>query len=69
MKTLSDLLLAIHHHHRFNELLQALAAAYPVVPGYDYKSNNVEEWKANSLRKEGFDLCLAVLEIKTEQLK
>ena len=61
------LILGIHAHNSFIELKEEFKEKRPIVPAYDWNTNNVEEWKANSLRQEGFDLCLAVLNINLKE--
>lgn len=51
----------------FREVKQNLRECRPVVPVYDHRHDNTEEWKSKCLQQQGFDLCLAVLKIQLEQ--
>jgi hypothetical protein len=62
-----DLIATIHSHPSFKLLERALTEARPSIPAFSHREDNTDEWKANSLRREGFDLCLAVLKINLEK--
>lgn len=42
----------------FQEHLEKVKAARPVVPQYTPRPDNTDQWKAQSLMLQGFNLCL-----------
>lgn len=51
----------------FNDIKQELRDCRPLVPAYDHRQDNTNEWKSTSLMQQGFDLCLSVLKINLEK--
>lgn len=62
MKPLDLLLSDIQSHPEFKELLIHLEKARPTIPLNN--GDNVEQWKIQSGRQQGFDSCLAIMKIK-----
>lgn len=38
----------------------------PIISTYDPANDNTEKWKADSMMRQGFDLCLTALRIPQE---
>lgn len=67
MKKYDELLLSFRSHPLYQELKRDLRDARPVIPVFDPSTDNTETWKANSMKQEGFDLCLALLQINLKE--
>ena len=65
---IEDLIIRFKQDPEFNRWLNEIKTARPLVPTFNYKNNNVDEWKYNSAKREGFDLVLHFLKIKPEEL-
>jgi len=63
-KAYSDLIANIHAHQFFNDFRKDLLTLRPIVPAFDEKADNTEQWKADSMKQQGFDLVLKFLHIK-----
>jgi len=48
----------------YRRLLNAVKGARPVIPAWDAKNDNSDDWKHKSAMQEGFDLCLATFGIQ-----
>lgn len=65
---IEDLIIRFKQDPEFNRWLNEIKLAQPIIPTFDYKKDNTEEWKFNSARREGFYLALHFLKIKPEDL-
>ena len=60
-----DLFIAeIKEHACFPALVKRLEENMPVLPEFDPERDNVEEWKQKSGMKKGYNLCLALFNIR-----
>lgn len=64
-----ELLRTLHEQQVFKQLLEELRKVRPIIPNYDWKSDNIEEIKAKSCMQQGFDLALQVLDPFTGERK
>jgi hypothetical protein len=55
----------IKGHPAFPELMKRINTARPPIPEFEPNNDNVEEWKHQSGMKKGFNLCLAILNIRS----
>jgi len=53
----------------FRRFLNKMKDERPIVPAWDSKVDNVEEWKHKSAMQEGFDLCMTVLGLDVTLIK
>ena len=49
-------------HPGYKPVMEELKKSYPVLPEYD--GTNVEQWKENSLKRQGYKLCLSILKME-----
>ena len=63
------LLQTLHEQEVFKQLLAELKKTRPIIPNYDWKSDNIEEVKAKSCIQQGFDLAMQVLDPFTGERK
>lgn len=61
---MGDLFLHMRSHPLWDEFEQKLLDHYPSIPPYIHSSDNTEEWKYNSAKREGFELCLTLIGVK-----
>lgn len=54
-----SLLKEIVSHPEYQRQIKAAKEARPVLPSWDLKEDNTEDWKRKSAMQEGFDLCFA----------
>ena len=65
---IEDLIIRFKQDPEFDRWINEIKIARPFVPTFNHKNDNVEEWKYNSAKREGFDLALHFLKIKPEEL-
>lgn len=63
---MDDFLLYMKSHPLYDSFQQQLLSHRPVVPSYTPKPDNTDKWKADSMKQEGFDLCLKLFKIGVE---
>ncbi len=68
MNAAKELLTIIHSHPYFPELREIIINSRPVVPGYDPREDDQStiEWKHKCALRDGYDLCLTILNINPE---
>lgn len=64
-----ELLKTLHEQEVFRLLLLELRKIRPIIPQYDWKSDNIDELKAKSCIQQGFDLAMQVLDPFTGEQK
>jgi hypothetical protein len=57
-----DLLVSIHEVPGFQALLRELWLQRPVVPLYDYKKDNIDDVRFNSVRQQTFDALMLIID-------
>ncbi len=62
----TDALLILQSHPFFEDLRRDLLALRPVIPTFDPRQDNTDDWKYNSAAQEGFDKVLAFFQISKE---
>lgn len=60
---IEDLIIRFKQDPEYDRWINEVKEARPLVPSFNYRNNNTEEWKYNSARREGFDLALHYLKI------
>lgn len=63
---IEDLIIRFKQDPEFNCWLEEINQARPLVPDFDPKNDNTTMWKYLSAKREGFDLALHFLKIKSE---
>ncbi len=58
-----NLLATLYENQVYLNLLEELKKARPIVPLYDWDKNNIDEIKAKSCIRQGFDLAMSYLTI------
>lgn len=56
-----QLLETLYENPVFVQLVEEMKKNSPVIPMYDWNSNNIEEVKAKSLMKQGYDLAMKII--------
>jgi hypothetical protein len=64
MTPLDIFLKEIQEHALFPELKIRLERNAPVIPEFDFKNDNADEWKMKSGMGRGYNLCLSIFKIK-----
>jgi len=62
-----EVLLQMKSHPLWDDFEASLLGYRPLVPNYIHSDDNTEEWKYNSAKQEGFDLCLTIFNIGVEK--
>jgi hypothetical protein len=65
---IEDLIIRFKQDPEFERWLFEIKQARPLVPTFNYKNSNVEDWKYLSAKREGFDLALHYLRVNLEEL-
>ena len=65
MEPIDLFLQEIKEHPAFPELMKRINNKRPPIPEFEPNKGNVEEWKHQSGMKMGFNLCLAVFNIRS----
>ena len=63
---IEDLIIRFKQDPEFDRWLNEINEARPLVPSFNHKIDNTEEWKYYSAKREGFDLALHFLKINLE---
>jgi len=58
---MNEFLESLKGNHQYNDLIKSVNKNKPVIPRYDYDSNNTEDWKAKSNMLKGFELAMALM--------
>lgn len=61
-----ELLATLYESQVFLNLLEELKKARPIVPQYDWNTDNVEEIKAKSSQQQGFDRAMSLITLNGE---
>lgn len=64
-----ELLKTLHEQEVFRVLLLELRKIRPIIPQYDWNTDNISELKAKSCMQQGFDLAMKVLDPFTGEQK
>ena len=64
---MDDFLLYMKSHPLYDVFEQQLLSHRPVIPSYRHTPDNTEKWKAESMKQQGFDLCLELFKIGVEK--
>lgn len=48
----------------YGEFEKNLLEQRPIIPSYTHTEDNTDQWKFDSAKQEGFDLCLQYFNIK-----
>lgn len=51
----------LKQHPYYAELIVYLETLRPLVPSYDYKTNNIEEMKVKSVEQRMFDMMMSII--------
>ena len=61
---MDEILFFMKSHPLYEEFEERLLSYRPIVPEYNPKEDNTDEWKYRSAQKAGFDLCLTIFKIE-----
>jgi hypothetical protein len=64
MNLREDILLHLKSHPFWEEFEKDVLSHRPQIPPFNPDAQNVEIWKKESGRQEGFDLCLILFQIE-----
>lgn len=53
----------------YQNILKDAIKSRPLIPGYNSKEDNTEEWKSKSMMQLGFDLCYQAITGKKLEIK
>ena len=57
------LLATLYENPVYPQLLEEVKKARPVLPSYDWKTDNINEIKAKLCEQKGFDLVMSIITI------
>ena len=68
MDSKKEWLQVLHNDNNFQEfVVKELEAKRPKIPNWNRGEDNTDDWKFISAQQAGFDLALAVLELKLDR--